>query len=338
MSGTCFPTFDRCVEWTGQDIPELGIKTGDRLDVVLGKMMAQLVAYSKPIFDVSPINGDVALKTIGETTELLVRNAAATDAAKVNYDGPSYGLDLGQSSSDLYALQGRSFIASVAATQTGSQVGIDLAGAVSGMPAGYSLDSVRTLINGSRSGGTTVIADTNRQVFSVAVNNDRFPLNVDVEAIIKSPNGVLRLRRNFTMAASNPLEEFMYLEASSLAQGIAGVVPQADFNDAVAAEVSKLRNQLDQLNNMGIVGATSVDLAGASLSSSISAIVAKLDEHDATIKDISTVTVPVYTPSGTVYETLPLTEAVATVATQTAQVSGDSAVIASDVEVLKNNA
>ncbi len=314
--GDCFPTFDRCVEWTGPNIPELEIKKGDRLNVVVEKMTTAINSFTKPKYDVSGIGGGVTPVSVEDALTQALKSLNSQDAANVNYVGSTYGLDLGQSSADLYKLQGKSFSAIISPTKSGTSVGLDISEPVSDLPAGYSLDSTRVILTGSRKGGTNVIADTSKQAFATVVDNDRFPLTADVEAVINTPNGVARLRRNFTIATSVPVEEKMYLEASALSQAGAGPISQASFNDSAAAEISALRNRLDQLNNIGIVGASSVELSGASLVSAISAMVGKLDELHSRLNSIETVQISTYSSEGVKLEEATLTEALKKVSEQ----------------------
>lgn len=332
----CFPTFDRCIEWTGPSIPGLGIKTGDRLNIVINKVADAQAEAAKRIYDISKIGGTAELVTINQALTQAIKAIGSQEASNVNYTGSTYDLDIGQSSADLYKLQGKSFSAIISPTKTGTSVGLDISEAVSALPAGYSLDSTRVILTGTRKGGSNVIADTNKQAFATVIDNDRFPLTADVEAVINTPNGVARLRRNFTVATSVPVDDKLYFEASALSQAGTGPISQASFNDSVAAEVSALRNRLDQLNNVGIVGASSVELSGASLVSAISAIVGKLDELNNRLAGIETVQISTYSATGTKLEQTSLVEAVKKISDQASAGLEGNTVTANDVALLTN--
>lgn len=278
-NGCLSPTTDVCVEYTGPDIDVIGIKGGMYYDEVTVKLANALVEHIEKKVELKCLYDNTCgncepFVTIPVAVQSIINKLCALTAEDVAYTGALYCIGDGSMSGEAVKLLGRTFSYTVGVNSVGSSIAYNLTEGTSSLPEGYALGNARVTISGKKKGGKTIISSPNGLVSSVPVENDRYPLNMQVDVDINTPTGTVRMNKNVSIpspaAASYntifDIKDFTSPDTSNLKLGKAV--------DMIAAQVCANTSYIDQLKNFQLPKSDNFNSGGSGIESAIAALFA----------------------------------------------------------------
>ena len=249
---------DKCVIYTGPDFPLVNLKYGERYDAVTVDLANKLVEIISQRADLQCLISDTCntcspLVPIPEAVQVIINKLCTLTSADIAYTGSMYCIGGQSTSSDAVKLLGRGYQFYVEPAETGTSVGFDLTSAVANLPSGYSIGKVKTIVSGRPKNGSTVIADSSQTAAAVRVENDRFPVALDVQIRLSSPNGSIDMTHTQVIPSASSQSAGVPLMVRDYAQGQA-LTTQESFNSLIAAQVCATKTAVEQMHNIQISG------------------------------------------------------------------------------------
>lgn len=235
----------RCTEYTGLDIPELGISNGEPLEdviVKLGTFVLSLTVASQS----DPLNSD------NITSRSLIRNPSSVCAS---------------------AITQKNFTYSLTSSQTGTTFTWDLRSIINNLPDEYDAATIRVKATGAV--GANLLGDSNKISAGFNLSVDKYPVVIDINVRVTAPCGNIDLTTRIELI--NPALTGTYgavLTASDL-NPRSGQLSLTEHLNNLEGQVS---NQGVKLNSI-----KDVDIDGVSFS--IPAAIQMLNEKIRTIEE-----------------------------------------------------
>lgn len=276
------PTTDSCVEYTGQDIDVVGIKGGmyyDELIVNLANSLASHIESKvelKCLYDNTCGNCEPFVK-IPEAVRSIINKLCALTSDDIEYKGSLYCIGNGSMSSEAVILLGRSFNYSVSTTPSGSSISYNLNDSIKNLPEGYALGSTRVTVTGKKKRGQSLISSTDGQVLSVPIENDRYPVNMQVDVDINTPNGTVRMNKNISVPAPVANSYNVIFDIKDFTSPDTSNITQSKFNDLIAAQLCANSSYIDQLKNIKLSDTSNFNIGGSGVESILGALAAAIE-------------------------------------------------------------
>lgn len=281
-NGCLDPTTDGCVEYTGPDIDVVGIRGGMYYDELTVNLANTLVSHIerkvelKCLYDDTCGNCEPFLQ-VPEAVQSIINKLCSLTAEDVSYKGALYCIGNGSMSSEAVTLLGRTFNYSVGTTPSGSSISYNLNESVKNLPEGYALGATRVTVSGKKKRGQSMISSTDGQVLSVPVENDRYPVNMQVDIDVNTPNGTVRMNKNVSIPSPIANSYNPILDIKDFTSPDTSNITQAKFNDLIAAQLCANSSYIDQLKSLKIADTSNFNIGGSGVESILGALAAAIE-------------------------------------------------------------
>lgn len=244
---------DKCVQYNGQDIPFLNIKSGEFYDSIVLKLINKLQEELESPVDLSCISDKEDL-SLSESLSLIVNKICMLTSEDITYNGDYYCIGSDSISSGAVLMIGNSFTYSISESEVGSNVSYDLSDIVRSVPDGFRVSRVNAVISGTPKSGRSIIADSNNTFMGINVSNDRFPVNLDLDVRVTTPNGDVKLSRSISIPTPKTGSYSAEMSVRDFGTTRTEGFTVSDFNELIALQVCDNKTRLDQLDNLDIQG------------------------------------------------------------------------------------
>lgn len=163
-----------CVIYSGPDLPQLSIKTGDSLDSVISKIVGSTTTASTAVTSTNTTTDSIMSKS-------SIRGASSTCGSLITVRDFEYTLSLSNNSIVL---------------------SYNLMDIVRNLPSGYETVATRTLVTGTPINGLAVISDSRAISSSITIPVSRYPVTVEFLLRLTAPCGQLDM--TYTLNLFNP--------------------------------------------------------------------------------------------------------------------------------------
>lgn len=251
-----------------EDIACLGISKDDELSANDG-FLAMAKEYcdflERNMVDLQCLQGDCP-----ECTERIVQSYEAVKKLiefACNLDSSQVG-----TKANMYCLAGLSLSAAKIrqreiswSTQTmsdGANFTYNLDKVISEIPSGYTVNSVSVKANGYNKGtAATLIANTSLPVGGFKLKVDNFPVNINFEINVGTPDGVAILNKTVSINSANQSgTNYTELDTSDYSDNRSfSAISQEYYNEVLAAGLCQLRNLYDSLKNIQVTSCEGVN-------------------------------------------------------------------------------
>lgn len=259
---------DRSLVYTGMDMPELDIKSGDSLGSVLPKLMAK-VTEKPTIEEKSYTSSDI--KSEGNLYDLN-RNSSICSST-ITDKSFSYSVDVGGA---------------------GYNLTYDLASFISKLPRDLTLSYSEVRVFGKMQMGSTLIGSSQSTSGVIYIPLDRTPATIDFQVLLNSSCGTIEL--STTVAIFDPGKFNSTLSLIDRNKMDTSGFSQAQTNELLAAEVSKLRAEVENLKSVKPITTNNVTFPSNDQSAVINTLTSKLDETIEKLKELENQTIGVGDP------------------------------------------
>lgn len=261
---------DKCVLYTGKDYDFLGVKNGEYYDKIIIDLIDKFEeAYVEPV-DLEGITEKSNLN-LNESLQAIVDKILALTSGDISYKGEAYCIGDSTLSGSSIMLIGSQFNYSVSPSSLNSSVFYDLTGLDSNLPTDYRLGRVSVVLSGQPKNGRTIITDSSKKSMGLTVDNDRFPLTLDVDLRVVSPNGDIKMTGTFSIPSKQAKSYVGELAVRDFTSSSSKVYKLKDFNEAVAAQVCSNKSKIDGLFNINLQGCSGLEYGGTDIKSILSA-------------------------------------------------------------------
>lgn len=265
------PVSDKVVEMS-KDLEFFGIKAGDSYSVAMDKITSKISGLFKEF---------PAVEDISTQIENL-------DSDKILVKSDLTGLSSDSLSSDASKLINRSASILVEEATTGSMVGFDLSNAVSDLPLGYNLLRTNVKISGKKKNGSTSIMNNDLVTAMTNVSNDRYPLDVELLAVVSTPAGQVHLTKNTVIQSPLSGTFGVTMGVKDLSKAGGEELSLTEFINLSAAQIRQNKSNFEGLNNLEILGTENIKFSSLGIKNVVALLVTKLDESLTTIKNLET--------------------------------------------------
>lgn len=266
----CIETFsDKCVKYTGEDYAFLNIVNGEYYDSIVVKLLDKLKSSLNNPVDLSCIT-DKSDLDLEESLLVIVDKICALTSSDITYDGERYCIGSDTISSGAVLMLGNKFKYSVSQSDSGSNISYDLSDIERSVPKDFRVSKVSAVISGTPKNGRSIIADSSKSFMGVNVSNDRFPVNLDLDVRVSTPNGDVKLTRTVSIGSPKTGEFTGEMVVRDFGSTKTSGYTIKDFNQAVALQVCDNKTRLDQLQDIGVSGCTGLEYSNTDLKSIIS--------------------------------------------------------------------
>lgn len=283
MACSCLekPTLDSCVEYTGPDIEAVGIKNGIMYDELTMKLIDQLLYYIGDNIELKCLYDNTCgncqpFVSVPEAVQSLVNKICSLTTEDIIHNGTLYCLSDGSTSVEGASLLGRPFNYSISSTLVGSSFNYNITEAVKNLPNGFANGRTRVTVTGKNKRGNTIIKSANDLILSVPVENDRFPINVNFESDIHTPNGTIRLYKNLSIPSPLANSYVTTFDVKDFTSTDTSNLTQKTFNDIISAQVCENKTFMEQLKSFQLPDAEDFNVGGPGLESTIGALAAAI--------------------------------------------------------------
>lgn len=259
---------DKAVVYTGKDFPKFNIKSGQRYDKLIVELLNQLTAICEQNVDINCLYvGDCSSKnvTIPEAVKLIINKLCTLTTKDIKYEGEKYCINNDTISKGGVHLLGRNFNYSVQSVTIGTSIGWDVSDLVNSFPTNYRLAKVNIVVSGKPKAGKTIIIDSNKSTMSVNVDNDRFPLTLDVDLRIATPTGDVKLVK--TISIPTPMTGNFNAPLNVKDYGSENEVSSSaeSFMEAIARQVCAISTYINNLRGINMNGCVGNNMTDADI-------------------------------------------------------------------------
>lgn len=268
---TCFSsTSDKCVEYTGQTNPNLGVSQGDTVAKTLDRVVDE-VDIIKERLNACGICGD---GVVNDNTVVTNTDSLPTTS----------------SLSCLTSTQGFDANCNFTVDVDPKADSVAVNFSVNNIPSDAQVLSSRVIVSGNKDGYPTVLADTKNMQSGLTLRPDAFPATIDSEVKIQTATGERLLR------TSQILSPVKSTNVNPYAVNIAGSTQpntQTEVNSVFDDRICNLQNSLSAVTN-----SSNETLGSSNVFQSINALLARIESLETQLANIGALSV-VYTNSCT---------------------------------------
>lgn len=280
---------DKCVLYTGPDIPLVGVANGQRYDAITVTLATRLVEIIEQKVELKCLytgtcNSCSQEVSIPEGVQTIIDKLCELTASDVSYTGQMFCLGNDSISVDAINLLGRGYQYFVEPASVGTTFGYDLTSGLQNMPAGYSIGKIKATISGKKKFGKTVIADSSQPTAAVRVDNDRFPLVAEFQVRVNSPNGTVDMVHTLVVPSAESQSAGQQFSIKDYGQSNSSLT-QHTFNALVAAQACDNKTAIEQLKNLQLLGCKKIQYPNTDIkaivsvhSSELCDVIERLDE------------------------------------------------------------
>lgn len=280
-TGCLDPKGDNCLIWTGKSIPEIGIENGKYYDTEIIKLADYVVEFIEQdielecLYDGSCGTCDRVVK-IPQSIKVIIDKICSLTSEDIKYTGPTYCLGSTMSGTAL-KMAGKKVDYSVNTNVGNSSVSYNLSDVSNNLPDDYELAGLSVVASGKKMRGKSVIKHSKDAVLSVPVENDRFPVNLDINQYVNTPSGQILLTKNISIPSPKAGDYSDTLEVKDYTDTTVNDMTQDDFNDSIASELCNTKQYLDSLREFTIASSTCFNIGGTGVKSVIGALAAAVE-------------------------------------------------------------
>lgn len=250
---------DKGLVYTGPNIDTLDIKSGDSYASVLPKMLNEIMK-PKEVNERSYTSSDI--KNEGNLYDLN-RNSSLCSAEIVN----------------------KNFVYSVESNTSGYSFNYNLSTFTSALPSGMTISYIDIRAFGTSQMGSTLVASAKDPSGGFFITPDRMPVTVEFDIMVSSKCGTIQLNRSVgTFEKGNFNTSLNITDSNKLdTKGFS----QTQTNELLAAEVSKLRADIENLKSVNTFDTDNIKYSGDKTTSSVvNTLTAKVDETIEKVKKL----------------------------------------------------
>lgn len=257
------PVSDQSLVYTGMDIPELDIKSGDSIGSVLPKLISK-VMEAPSLEDKTYTSSDI--KNEGNLYDLN-RNSSICSSS-ITDKSFSYVVDVGGA---------------------GYNLTYDLAPFISKLPKSLTLSYIDVRVFGKMQMGSTLIGSSQSTSGVIYIPLERTPATIDFQVLLNSSCGTIELSVSVAIFDTGRFNTTLSLiDRNNI--DITGF-SQTQTNELLAAEVSKLRAEVGNLKSIKPITTNNVTFPSTDQSAIINTLTSKLDETIEKVKNIENQTI-----------------------------------------------
>ena len=250
---------DKCILYTGPDFVKFGIKKGEYYDKVIVDLLTELQRICDETVDLSCLytgkcdTCEPQVK-IPKAVQVIIDKICSLNSSEIKYTGDRYCIGDSSISAGAVRLLGKTFRYDVQPAAIGTAVSYDLTDIISSLPSNYRIGRINTVISGKPKNGKSIILDSDKSTIGANIDNDRFPINLDIDFRVATPSGDVKLVKRLSIptplsgsySASMNVQDFgtEAQEEYSLESFLEGMAGQACAN----------KTELDSLKNIDLPG------------------------------------------------------------------------------------
>lgn len=250
---------DKCVQYTGDDIPELGIKRGMFLDEVIFKMGMGLVSLLTQKVSLNSLadGGDSdAVVSIAEGLQMAINKFSNLSTDDIAYKSNIPAVSSGAAA----PLMGKTLQYNTLKSPQGTSFGWDLTQDLQGLPDGYRVMRTRAVGSGSELNGKTLLFDSNKANDIYNIGNDRFPLSVNMEVDIRTPEGDVKLQKTAFISAPESNSYVQNYEVIDNTVKVANATNLTNLAEMLQKQSDLHTSKLSNIENVKVSGISGTGL------------------------------------------------------------------------------
>lgn len=278
---------EMCVLYTGPDYDFLNIKNGNYYNKVIIQLLNKLEEIYVNPADLKTLSSKEDLN-LNESLQAIIDKILILNSGDISYNGDFYCIGNDSISSSSILLLGNKLKYSISVANEGSSISYDLIDLESSLPKNFRLSRVSAVISGKPSKGKSILADSSRTSMGIKVSNDRFPVNIDIDARVLTPTGEVRLSGSVSIPTPKAGEFVSELSVRDFGTSSLKSYSLTTFNESVAMQVCNNKTRLDQLENINIASCEYINYGSKDLKSVISSQHAAICDLYQIIKNLET--------------------------------------------------
>lgn len=313
-------TPDKGVYWTGATVPELGIEKNMNLNLVIQKIIDGFLELKNAQFDVGKLGN--APTTRDEAINSLLGKVNTLSTSDISHNGIPFNKN--KLSVEASKFLGSKFNYAIASDSNGARLDINIK---EQLPTKNIL-STRVVVSGKSSNGKNVFMDTSELITSVALKNEMYPIDIDVNVRTQTTTGVVDLDKKIVLhnpAEAGSFEGIYDVKDRSYNAPFSGML--TDWLGDMEATQDRLEQYHDVLKNT-----SEGDIVNAVSGNSY-----KISSLEKEVDNTKTVTIALANPNGTVTtKTVTPQTAINDLSKQVNNLLSDSNEIKTDLTAVQN--
>ena len=246
---------DGCVLYTGPDYPRFGIENNKAYSKVIVGLLDTLNEYLEQKVELHCVytgecdNCDREVE-IPEAVEHIIDKICTLTSSDIKYTGDLYCLSEDSISKSAVKLLGKTFNYDVQTSSEGSVVTYDLSDTKKDLPNNYRVSRNRVVVSGTSVKGNTIIADTDSSFAGIKVSPDRYPINMDVEVSVKTPEGDVKLVKNVYIPSPSTGSYTPEFGVKDYASNYSEILTVESFLETMARQLCKNNSEIENFKNV----------------------------------------------------------------------------------------
>lgn len=266
---------DKCLLYTGKDFDKLNIKSQQYYDVVIVNLLEELERICEEKVDLACIyTGDCdncdREVSIPKAVQSIINKLCKLTSSDIEYEGEKYCIGDSSISRGAINLLGKPLKYSVQTSNSGTSISYDLTELTSELDTSYTVGRVNSTISGKNKRGKTLITDSDKQTVGVTVDNDRFPIYVDIDVRVGTSSGDVKLVKRLSIPHPTTGTYTAVMDVKDFGTELGEKFSLESFLEGVTAQVCKNKSELDALKNLDLIGCPNVEYSSTDIKDIIS--------------------------------------------------------------------
>jgi len=279
--------------YEGKDFPEFGIKNGMRADRAFETLMNKLSEVLTSKIDLpgefEQVSDDQTF-LLNDSVKALSERVTKLSTKDLKLDSQdAEGLDQfipGEIQNNL----NRDFIYKVEPQESGTLLSYDLSHIVNNLPNDYVVERISGIVSGKPDDrNRSIIVDTKRPYVGAVIENKRFPLTVDIDMRVKTPQGSVKMYKSFSVPSPKENKIKDTLEVKKFGVNSNESTNVSDFFKQMKDGLLEVKKDMDSLKQVEVAGSEEFEYGSTDIrdlvaknSSMLSELMKKIEEVDET--------------------------------------------------------
>lgn len=285
---------DKQVLYSGRDFDMFGIKNGNYYSHVIVQLLNELESH---------INEEISLSclytgkcdsctpnvTVPNAIRIIVDKLCTLTSNDIIYNGDKYCIGDDSISPSAVYLLGKSVKYSVSPASNGTSISYDATDIIRDLPKEYRVDRINATIAGKPKLGKSIILDSNKSYVGATIENDRFPINLDLSIRVSSENGDVRLSKTISIPSPKSGEYYSQLNVQDYGSVSNKAYNLETFLSSVAAQTCANKTELESFRNIDLPGCDGFTFGSRDIKDIIAQFSSLLCEFDNRLKTMENV-------------------------------------------------
>lgn len=286
---------DICIQYTGPTIERFNVENGQYYNKVIVSILDELTGIVSRKVDLSCIYTNECDKCepsveVPQAVQLIIEKLCRLTDEDVKYTGDRYCIGDSSISSGAVYMLGKNFTYNVTPVVNGTSIAYDLTSIVKSLPNDYRVSRISTVISGKPKRGKSIITDSDKVYLGATIQNDRFPINVDIDMRINTPSGDVKLSKSLNIPSPLAGEYVAEMNVRDFGTDLDNSFTLKSFLEMTAAQVCANKTELDSYKRMDLPSCEAITYTSKDIRDIVaqqSSLLCSLSERITALENIS---------------------------------------------------